>query len=719
MKKFLLLILILISGAVWSSIDINPENVTTIYGSPAFYDVEGRLFRVRLSPDSEWHIPIPLNEMGKWLPIVAVNAEDGRFFRHFGIDVLALMRAIFQDITRLDTVSGASTITAQLIRLAVSEREHRKRTLSTKLREFIMAVKIERTLSKHKILECYLNLAPFGGNIRGVQAASLIYFGKTASQISPGEACLLIGMLKGPALFRPDTKPKSALKRRNEIISLMERKKVFTHDEAERARIEELPKRKFTLPSRAFHFSELVLSQNPEHASRFDTTLDLEIQTKLEGIIRQALNDIPANITIAAGITDNHTGNIVAWCGNARFGFNSSPSSWVDCGKSPRSPGSSLKPFAYLSAVEQGILTPSTLLADTSTAFSGRAPRNFDLTYRGAVTARTALHESLNAPAVRVLRKAGSDRVLTLMKSSGYRHISQSAEFYGDSLILGGCEVTLLEQLEAYTFLASSGVHRNLKLLQNDFQAETRLATSAGCWIISDILRYDTTFSGGKKIALKTGTSYGLRDAWACSWRPDYTVCVWAGNPEGASWEGLVGARISAPLAAMIHRILPGSSWYHRPDNVITRRVCTVSGKPPTALCPSAKLEYAIDGITHTTPCNIHGAKSAVNLPRELSHETVKISDFNIISPIPGASYFNAPFDTERKIPMKAEGTKGKIYWFVDGVYSGMSQGGMTFFHAIDDGEHIVSAVDEIGRTSAVNVKIYTPGKKQTGEKLF
>ncbi len=227
MKKFLLSLLTLaaiIFAGLWLTIDINPEKVTTIYSSPALYDVNGQMFHVRLSPDSEWQIPIPLDEMGKWLPLVAVNAEDGRFYSHPGIDVLALLRAVYKDITRAKVVSGASTITTQVIRMAVSEREGRKRTPATKIREFIMALKLERELTKPQILEAYLNLAPFGGNIRGVQAASMIYFGKKASQISPGEACLLIGMLKGPTLYRPDTRPSAARKRRGDIISLMERK---------------------------------------------------------------------------------------------------------------------------------------------------------------------------------------------------------------------------------------------------------------------------------------------------------------------------------------------------------------------------------------------------------------------------------------------------------------------------------------------------------------
>ncbi len=716
-------------AALWFSIDINPERVVKIIASPAFYETSGKLFHVKLSPASEWQIPIPLDEMGKWLPLVAVNAEDGRFYSHHGIDFLAMLRAMTQDITRRRVVSGASTITSQVIRLAISEREGRKRTFKTKIREFIMAMKLESQISKSQILESYLNLAPFGGNIRGVQAASLIYFGKSASQISPGEACLLIGMLKGPTLYRPDTKPKAAMKRRNDIIALMERKKVFTHDEAQRAYLEDLPRKKFELPSRAYHYTELILNQNPEIPRRFDTTLDIEAQTKLEAILRQALQEFPNDVTLAAGVVDNKTASLVAWVGNARFNYDN----WVDCGRSLRSPGSTLKPFAYLRAIDDGDLTPSTLLADTSMAFSGRAPRNFDLQYRGAVTARVALSESLNAPAVRVLRATGPDRILSLMREVGLRHLSQSANYYGDSLILGGCDVTVLEELEAFCTIASLGIHRPLKILQDSQDFSERVASPEACYLISDILIHKGALSLfargtlGKRwqVALKTGTSYGLRDAWAGAWTPDYTVVVWAGRPDGTSWEGLVGARASAPVAVKILRVLsPKSTWYEKPENLILRKVCTLSGKPPTALCPATKSEWAINDVTKTLPCDMHTIKSGqsvVNLPAAFnSKATVKLpSALKIISPIPGASYFLAPFDNERKIPMKVEGAVNRVWWYLDGKFIGASKADSTFFHDVPDGEHVISVADENGRSAFIEVKVFTPGKNSKTGKIY
>ena len=271
-------------------IPLDQEQVTRIEASPALYDARGRLFHLRLSSNSEWQIPIPLSEMGKWLPLVAVGVEDGRFYRHPGIDPLALLRATVQNIAARRVVSGASTITSQLIRLSISEREpskressgrepsergpavpaRRARSLGTKVREFIQAMKLERVMTKEKILENYLNQAPFGGNIRGVQAASLLYFGKPALKLSPGEACLMIGMLKGPTLYRPDLRPEAARRRRDTVIRFLRDRGVLTSDTAQRALLEDLPHRRYAPPLRAFHFAELVLENGATRNSVLD-----------------------------------------------------------------------------------------------------------------------------------------------------------------------------------------------------------------------------------------------------------------------------------------------------------------------------------------------------------------------------------------------------------------------------------------------------------------
>ena len=730
-------------------IPLDPKQVTHIEPSPALYDAQGRLFHLRLSSNSEWQIPIPLSEMGKWLPLVAVGVEDGRFYRHPGIDPLALLRATAQNIAARRVVSGASTITSQLIRLSISEREpsergsavpaRRARSLGTKVREFIQAMKLERVMTKEKILENYLNQAPFGGNIRGVQAASLLYFGKPALKLSPGEACLMIGMLKGPTLYRPDLRPEAARRRRDTVIRFLRDRGVLTSDTAQRALLEDLPHRRYAPPLRAFHFAELVLENGAagNGDGRIDTTLDLEIQTKLESLLRQSLSDLPREITLSAGIVDNRTARLVGWVGNARFG-DGSRNAWVDCGRAPRSPGSLLKPFAYLSAIDQGFLTASSLLADSSMAFSGRAPRNFDLSYRGAVSTRVALAESLNAPAVRVLRLAGPDRVLLLMRECGLAHLTQPATHYGDSLILGGCEVTVMEALEAYTALASLGRHRPLSLTPSPLpQEETRMASEAACWIVSDILDNRsrlTTFSRETlgqywHVALKTGTSYGLRDAWSAAWTPDYTAVVWVGNPEGAPWPGLVGAKAAAPVAVKLLRtISPRSSWYGKPAGLVLRTVCALSGQPPTAACTSTRLDWSIEGVTQTTPCSLHvirRGQPTLMLPAEFSsretpqEQIQRRAVLSITSPIAEAVYTSAPLDLRQRIPMRAEGAVGRVWWYLDGIYIGSALPNETFFHRVPDGRHVVGAVDEEGRSAFTNVSVVTPGRKRGADILL
>ena len=733
-------------GVLWAAIPLPLESVVDWNVSPALYDNKGTLFHLRLSGDSEWSVPIPLGEMGRWLPLVAVGVEDRRFHFHPGVDPLAVVRAALQNLFSRRVVSGASTITTQVIRLSISERQlknamgergRRRRNAATKVREYVQALKLERRLDKNEILEIYLNRAPFGGNIRGVQAASLIYFGKPAARLSPGESCLLVGMLKGPSLYRPDRRPEAARRRRDFVIRTLKERGVFSEEEARLALLEELPSRWIQPPMRAFHFADMILNPIPP-ARPVRTTLDLEMQTKLEAVLRRTVSGLPPFVTAAAGIVDNRTGSLVAWVGNARFG-EGGESTWVDCGRAPRSPGSALKPFAYLAAFEKGILTPSSLLADSPLAFSGRAPRNFDLMYRGAVSARVALSDSLNAPAVRVLRMAGPEHVLQTMRRFGFRDLTERAAYYGDSLILGGCEVSVLQTLEAYSVLASEGLHRPLSLLQEsaDVLPPVRLATPAAVWMVSDILDnrgrlaalLREAMGAGWHVAFKTGTSYGLRDAWTAAWTPDVTVVVWVGDPSGTPWPGLVGAEAAAPAALRTLRaVSPGSGWYSPPEGLELREVCALSGRPPTAACLSVRQDWSIAGVTQTVPCNIHvlrGGKSTLLWPAELAAQRTPASEIRrragiaITSPLAEAVYYMAPLAREQKIPLRVEGGIGKIWWYLNGSYIGNSVAGETFFHNFPDGRHLISASDGEGRTAATKLTVVSPGRPRDDTPLL
>ena len=760
MKNKLILILIaiipviFISGAwFWQSVPLSLHEVEELHSitSPSVYDRNGTLFNVRLSPESEWSIPIPLAQMGKWLPVVAVGVEDRRFYTHFGIDFLSIGRAILQNITANKVVSGASTITSQVIRLSITDKRTKHRGIYTKFTEFVQAIKLDSVLPKDKILEIYLNRAPFGGNIRGVEAASRVYFGKSAAMISPGEACLLIGMLKAPTRYRPDTRPDDALKRRDAVIANLLASGLFSEEQALLAYSERIPALKRSLPSRAYHYSQRLLTEYDSMPSsdksvygRIDSGLDLNIQTALENTLRSSVVSLPQSITAAAGIIDNRTKQLVGWVGNVRFNLNGSeleksiPGSWVDCGLALRSPGSAIKPFAWIVAFDAGKITPGSLLSDTPIAFSGRAPRNFDLTYRGAVSARVALADSLNAPSVRVLRLANQETVLELMRNAGLVSLTRSSAYYGDSLILGGCDIKLSELLEAYSVIAGGGEkfygsmffpslnHGNDSISKKIFSEES-------AWLISDILSDTRRLSfiareslqfDGMKVAFKTGTSYGLRDAWTVAWTPQYTIAAWFGDPSGMSCDMLIGLNTAAPAAFKTLRLISSFAgsreWFEVPPMLEQRKLCSLSGKPPVIACPSTRNEWVIKNVTNMMPCDLHSMKDekrVTTLPPELDFMTLESSvkkvmhrpGIEIVSPIPDGRYIiSSASDEKQKIPFRAEGGYERLYWFVDGMFAGESSPVLPIFYALSPGEHNVSVMDVMGRAAATKVEVVT-----------
>jgi len=697
-----------------ASLPYSEDTITRWPTSPVLLDRKGGVFAVFLSGDSEWSIPVPLGAMGKWLPLVAVEVEDRRFRDHGGIDWAALLRATVQNARAGRVVSGASTITSQLVRLS----EPRQRTVKTKILEFTAAVKTERHFSKDRILELYLNRAPFGGNIRGVEAAARIYFSKSAAEVSLAEAALLVGMLRGPSVYRPDRNPEAAVARRNSILASLADRGVITPEQLRQALAEKLPPSRGSLPARAWHFALAALGDRKEGGT-IRTTLESSVQALLERTLASALSSMPPEVTAAGIVLDNDTGDILAYSGNGRLG-SGLPGSWVDCARSPRSPGSALKPFAYLAAFDRGILTPSSLLADTPLAFSGQAPRNFDLTYRGPVTARTALADSLNVPAVRVLRAAGPELVLDLLRNAGFRSLVYPTGHYGDSLILGGCEVTLLQMAEGYGVLATLGVHRRPRFLDGEGLPERRILPEAAPFLVADILKDTGRLLPvhGRRIehrrdwfAFKTGTSYGYRDAWTAAYNPRHTVVVWMGDPSGAPHPELVGLSAAAPAIVEVLRALPASDWYEPPAGVESRTVCTLSGAPPSPACPSTRTEYAIAGISSTTPCTMHVIRNgspAERWPAELEEFALRRSlefetgrTVSIVSPLPGSRYFLTPLGGEQKTALKAEGAVPPVYWFVGGTFAGRQEGSIPLFWRLRKGRHTVSLVDSRGRTAS------------------
>lgn len=717
-------------GLLWkASLPFPIQEVLEWPTSPVLLDRRGEVFSVFLSPESEWSVPVPLEQMGRWLPFVAVEVEDRRFMEHAGIDYAALLRAAWRNIVTGKVVSGASTITSQLVRLSFP----RPRTLKTKLIEFTVAQKLEEMLTKEEILELYLNRAPFGGNIRGVEAASRIYFSKGAKEVSLGEAALLVGMLKGPSLYRPDRNPAAARKRRDAILASLSERGKITEEQYRLSLAERIPDTRGSFPSKAFHFALAALGERRE-GGVLETTLAPTLQALLERTLAAALDSLPEEITAAGVVMDNDSGDVLAYVGNGRLGRGIA-GSWVDCARRPRSPGSALKPFAYLAAFEKGILTPASLLADTPLAFSGQAPRNFDMTYRGPVSARTALADSLNVPAVRVLRAAGPEMVLDLLRNAGFLNLTQSTAHYGDSLILGGCETSVLQMAEGYVMLATLGVRRSPRFLKSEPPFHRRLVSEGGAFLVADILKDTGRLLPlhGKRIeygrewfAFKTGTSYGYRDAWTAAYTPRNTVVVWMGNPTGKAHPELVGSQAAAPAIVEILRALPPSGWYDAPPQVITRTVCALSGHPLAPACPVGRLDYALEGVSSSVPCPMHVIRDGSTRtvwPAELEEFALRRSltlqpeqKTTIASPLPGSRYILTPLGGVQRVALKAEGARLPVYWFVGGEYAGKQEGSAAIFWTLTKGVHTVSLVDAAGRTAVSRFTVDAPGVKGPDE---
>ena len=706
----------LLAALLWQTPSLLPvEEAPPLEASPTVTDREGRLLWAGLTENEEVCLPLSLEEMGRWLPLVVVEVEDRRFFGHGGVDGIGLIRAVAQNLSQGRIVSGGSTLTSQLVRLL----HPRPRTLGAKAVEFLQALALERRLPKEAILEAYLNRAPFGGNLKGAAAGALAWWNKRPRDLSLAEAATLTALLKGPTRYRPDLYPERLRARRDLILAELARRGRVTESEARLAMAETIP-RAMTLPREEFLFASQVLSRGGGRS-----TLDASLQRLVLDSLAAGLRPLPQEVTAAAVVVDNRDGSVRAYVGNGRFG-SSLPWGWVDCASAPRSPGSALKPFLYAMALDEGLLSPSSLMADTPLALSGRAPRNFDLRYRGPVSMADALADSLNVPAVRALRALGVERFLHRLRGLGFSRLTGDGARYGDSLVLGGCEVTPLEMARAYRTLAS-GRDGPLRFVEGEGLREAPSPFSEGsAFLVGQILGDGRRLSpaqrsllrGRAEMALKTGTSYGLRDAWAVAWNEAWTVVVWMGDPLGTPHAELIGLAAAVPPAVEIMAVL-GGSLPERPASVGRRAVCSLSGLPPTSACPHLVEAWYLPGLSPSGPCSLHrwqGGQVVTLWPHELAppgERPLKEALFRIASPLEGATYLLPPWGDPPRVPLTCEGARGRVGWFVDGLHLGEARPGQTLFWTLSAGRHRVGAVDEAGRFHRVHVEVTPWGAGQ------
>ncbi|MCB1506456.1 MAG: penicillin-binding protein 1C [Hyphomicrobiaceae bacterium] len=526
--------------------------------STVVVDRKGRLLRAFTTSSDRWRLPVSVADVDKRYLSILFAFEDKNFRKHHGVDARAIGRAALQLARHGRIVSGASTLTMQVARL-IEERHERSAT--GKLRQIVRALQIEEKLSKDEILNLYLRFAPFGGNLEGVRAASLAYFGKEPKRLSVGEAALLVALPQSPEARRPDRHPGSAVRARARVLDRAVAGGVISRAEADRARTEPMPKLRRAFPLVAPHLTEAEVAAAPtERAHRL--TIDRALQESLETLARQQTALLGPRLSSAILVADHQTGEILASVGSAdyldetRFGS-------IDMVEAVRSPGSTLKPFVYGLSFELGLAHPETLIEDRPVRFGSYTPKNFDEDFRGTVTIRSALAHSLNIPAVKTLDRVGPARFVARLKRAGFSpQFAQSTE-PSLAVALGGVGFTLKDMAGLYTGLARGGspialVHRQKDieaagalLLKGQSERRPRhLLSPIAAWYVTDILKDapPPAYARGGRIAYKTGTSYGYRDAWAIGYDGRHVVAVWVGRPDNASTPGLMGHGAAAPM---------------------------------------------------------------------------------------------------------------------------------------------------------------------------
>lgn len=577
---------------------------------------DGSLLQARIAADGQWRFPEP-DSLPRRYEKALLCFEDRSFYQHPGVNPLALFRALKQNLARNRVVSGASTLSMQVIRLS-----HRNppRSLGQKLRELILALRLEIRYSKKSILRLYAGHAPFGGNVVGLQAASWRFFGRSPENLSWAESATLAVLPNSPGLMHPGRNRDRLRAKRDRLLLQLRERGELDEESYRLALLEPLPQEPLPLPQLAPHLlTSLQQGKIPSPAAEnpvWNSSLHPDWQVRVARLLQQHQKQWSAN-SIRNGavlVMEVESGLVRAYVGNSASEQPALDQSFVDIITAPRSPGSTLKPFLYEAMLAEGSLLPHTLIPDIPTQFGAYAPRNFDLGYDGAIPADKALSRSLNIPAVRMLQQYRSNRFLERLRKLGITTLNRPASHYGLSLILGGGENSLWELAGLYASMGRVVLHHRRqpgKVFTGDIRPPSVLEnnpvsgqwerpstfTAASCFYtleaMQEVMRPGEEmlweqFSSAQRIAWKTGTSFGFRDAWAIGLTPRYLVAVWVGNADGEGRPGLIGVEKAAPLLFDVFRFLPqAESGFPRPDSELeTIAVCRQSGFRAHPDCP-------------------------------------------------------------------------------------------------------------------------------------
>ena len=711
----------------------------------ALYDKNGVLTGASVASDGQWRFE--KGDVPEDFAKAIVLFEDKRFYAHCGIDFSSLLRAVFLDIKAHKIVSGGSTITMQLARLL---HKNPKRTFLQKGKEAVEALFLECLYTKKELLAMYSALAPFGGNVVGLEAASWRYFNRDPFSLSLAEYATLAVLPNQPSLVRLDKNADKLKQKRNFLLKKLYQTHYITGEKYELAIAEELPKKPYALPQYAPHYLAQAKA-NTKDRNKVYSTLDLTIQKNATRILEKWSEQFSHRgiNNAACFILDNKTLSPLAYCANTSFGKEgrNADTYAVDMIKARRSSGSLLKPFLYNAMIEEGAVLPSQALIDIPTRIGSYKPENNIFSYRGIVKANEALTRSLNIPAIRALRRYGVAKFIDYLKTFGITTLDRPIGEYGLPLILGGGEVTLEEITKAYALLASSNTASSYITLSN--LAEGARPEGEELW---------KSYKGSKKIAWKTGTSNGYRDTWAIGVTREYTVGVWIGNAEGGGNRELTSITTSAPVMFDIYSFLPQTHFFTKPEDELEDvKICSQSGylagiyctkteyieKPKAAplgkicpyctqitLTPDKKYRATIDDMKGEYRGQFPIKENYFVLPPILEHYYTKIAAFYKKMPPYPPNHKEADTaslaitfpqsNAEIIIPTEIDGRKGStilqavnrnkeaiLYWDIDGEYIGLTRDIHTMAVYLNAGAHTLTVTDSFGNLEQVSFNVY------------
>ncbi|KXX71639.1 hypothetical protein AVL50_05030 [Flammeovirga sp. SJP92] len=734
-----------------------PYNPKTTYGQIVLSS-EKNIIGATLNSTDKWRLHIENDSISNFFKQAIIEKEDQWFYYHCGVDPFAIGRAFFDNITTGKRTSGASTISMQVIRLL----EPNERTYWNKLIEIFKAIQLEITFSKEEILNLYLNLIPFGGNVEGIYSASLLYLQKKPILLSPAEATLLSIIPNRPTSLAINSSKTQLKKERNRWLKKYYEMGLFNENTLNTALTEPIYFQRKNINNLTPHLNQRLYNEHPLQLT-FPTSINEKIQIRSQKIVKNYSRVIQSYgiQNAAAVIIDNKSHQIIAYIGSQDF-EDDQYSGQVDGVKAVRSPGSTLKPLAYGMGFDKGLITPQQMILDVPSDFGTYSPMNYDQKFRGSLTVKEALTQSLNIPAVALVEKVGVHDFIQKLTLAEFSTIQSQQKRLGLSTVLGGCGVTLEELAKLYSAFANQGIYYSISPVYQTNQNETEIISKESAFMIREILstlkRPDLPNNPQNsinvpKIAWKTGTSYGRKDAWSIGYNSKYTVGVWCGNFSNEGVQELTGAEIATPLLFRIFRSLYSSNNVQQeevevPDNLFKRNVCAVSGIIPNTFCDHQVEDWYIPLVSSSKKCThkkivfVHPdekfsycseclphnggyiKKSYPNPPETLTQyyidekipfpfapphnpacqSLISGNPPEIVSPIDGRTYYVSQSNAELELKAITSNDVDYVFWYINDKFKGKINKRETFFYKPSPGKNKISCSDDKGRNTDISI---------------